>query len=295
MNKLYLLLILSVFLGCSGDPEEQVYFDGRLETDIIKVSAKTPGNLDSLVVDEGDAIVSGQLLAVVDSERLHLQLQQQKAQLAEISANMSSLNAQNKQIQSQLKLNSELIEKTKDLVKKGAATTQKLDELNTQHDVLLAQVESVKAQKRALLNKSEQLQAGISLTQLNIRDSRLLSPIDGLVLNRYFNNSELLSPGIPVFDLADLANMEATIYVSLARLTNIKVGQPVDVILDEVDENFKGTIRWIASEAEFTPKTILTEETRTSLVYAVKISINNDQGKLKIGMPVRVRVDVGQQ
>ena len=294
MKKIFLLLLINLFWACSDGNDKELYFDGRLETDIIKISAKTSGNLDSIFVDEGDMVKSGQLLAVVETDRLRLQQQQQQAQLAEINANNAALDAQQKQLKAQQQLNEDMVVKTKDMLQKGASTAQKLDELNTQNTVLLAQLEAVKAQKQALQNKKQQLLAGLALTELNIKDSRLSAPQVGIILNRYFNVSELVSPGMAIFELADLSYLEATIYVSLKRLTDLKLNQNVQVLVDDVDEKFLGTVQWIASEAEFTPKTILTEETRTSLVYAVKIKVNNEQGKLKIGMPVQVQVKLEQ-
>jgi HlyD family secretion protein len=292
MNKIYLLLLLQLIFACSDGDEKTLYFDGRLETDIVKVSAKTSGTLDSIFVDEGDAVKQGQLLAVIETDRLQLQKEQQTAQNGEISSNILSLEAQSRQLKSQLKLNEDLINKTKDLVQKGASTSQKLDELTTQNDILKAQLQALSAQKSALYNKREQLLAGIALTNLNIKDSHLTAAENGIILNRYFNNSELVNPGMPVFELADLSVMDVTIYVPLNRLTSIKLNQNVQVEVDGVEEPFEGSVKWIASEAEFTPKTILTEETRTSLVYAVKIRVINSEGKLKIGMPVQVLINM---
>ena len=294
MKKVFILSILSFLIACSNGEKKDLYFDGRLETDIIKISSKSSGDLDSIFVDEGDIVKKGQLLAVIDTDRLQIQKRQQQAQLLEISANFARLEAQRKQFSSQLKLNDDLVTKTKDLLKKGASTSQKLNELTTQHDVLSAQLEAIKAQKRALQNKREQLVAGIELTDLNIRDSRLLAPVEGTILNRYFNKSELVNPGMPVIELANLNYLDAIIYVSLTRLVNVKLNQKVQVLVDGIEESLEGTVQWIASESEFTPKTILTEETRTSLVYAVKIRVDNIQGKLKIGMPVQVLIIMEQ-
>ena len=168
-----------------------------------------------------------------------------------------------------------------------------MDELNTQNEVLSAQMDALSAQKAALADKRAQINAAVELTSLNIKDCRLTAPLNGTILNRYFNQSELVNPGMPVFDLANLQEMEATIYVSLKRLSDIKLNQQVDVLIDGLDEAFPGNVKWIASEAEFTPKTILTEETRTSLVYAVNIRVNNNEQKLKIGMPVQVKIKAG--
>lgn len=292
MKKILLLLSIVLLSACSENNENAVYFDGRLETDIVKIAAKTSGELDSLLSDEGDVVKKGQLLAVINTDRLKLQKKQQLAQLQEIESNFGSLSAQKKQLSAQLKLNENLVRKTKDMVAKGASTSQKLDELNTQNDILNAQLEAIKANRSALANKRQQLLAGVALTDLNLKDSKLVSPVNGTILNRFFNETELVNPGMPVFEVANLNVMEATIYVSLKRLSQIKLNQTVALKLDGVEQSFNGRIKWISSEAEFTPKTILTEETRTSLVYAVKVEVDNKEGKLKIGMPVQVLINM---
>ena len=89
-------------------------------------------------------------------------------------------------------------------------------------------------------------------------------------------------------EIIDIKNIEVKIYISEILLSTIKYEQEVNVIVDGMDESMKGQIMWVSPKAEFTPKTILTPNTRTSLVYAVKISIQNDDGVLKHGMPVVV-------
>lgn len=293
--KAFLIFISFWFMiACSENGENVVYFDGRLETDIIRIAAKTSGELDSIFTDEGNAVESGKLLAVVNSDRLKLKKQQQLAQLMEIESNFASLAAQKRQLSAQLKLNEDLIRKTGNLVNKGASTSQKLDELHTQNDILKAQLDAIKASRSALSSKQEQLNTAINITDLNLADSKIRAPLNGTILNRFYNESEIVNPGVPVFELANLNIMEATIYISLDRLSQIKLNQRVSIKLDGLDEDFEGIIKWISSEAEFTPKTILTEETRTSLVYAVKVQIDNVGGKLKIGMPVQVLIKMEQ-
>lgn len=294
MKKILLGIFASLFMACSGNDVRELYFDGRLETDIIKITAQISGELDSVFIDEGEAVKKGQLLAIINSDPLKLQKKQQRAQLQEIASNFSGLDAQARQLTAQLKLNRDLISKTQNLLDSGAVSSQKLEDLKSQNDVLSAQQDAVTAQKSGLENKRNQINALIELCELNIKNCRLTAPLNGTILNRYFNMSEFVNPGKAVFELANLNIMEATIYVSLRRLANINLNQQVDVYVDGIDDNFPGKVHWIANEAEFTPKTILTEETRTSLVYAVKIQIDNSSGKLKIGMPVQVKIMLEQ-
>lgn len=122
----------------------------------------------------------------------------------------------------------------------------------------------------------------------HLRDAEILSPLDGNVLVRYADRGELLGQGSPVFEIADLKDLWTKIYVPETRLPGIRLGQPVKIRVDGSETELTGTVSWISESAEFTPKTILTEETRTSLVYPVKIRVPNDKQLLKIGMPVTV-------
>ena len=126
------------------------------------------------------------------------------------------------------------------------------------------------------------------MTQISLGEAKIISPINSVVLNRFLDKDELAAPGRTLLELADLSNMKITIYVSTEELSRVKIGDKVKVKVDGVDKMLEGTVYWIANESEFTPKTILTEETRTTLVYAVKVSVPNPDGVLKIGMPVDV-------
>ena len=114
----------------------------------------------------------------------------------------------------------------------------------------------------------------------------ITNPVDGDVLVKYAEPFEITAFGKPLYKIADMSTMELRVFVSETQLSTIKVGQEVTVKVDQGDnmKSYKGTIAWISSEAEFTPKIIQTKEERVNLVYAVKVRVKND-GSLKIGMP----------
>ena len=290
MRKI-LFLGMAAFLilaGCSDNGGTGLIYDGRLDTDIIQVSAKIAGTIDSLLVEEGDAVQKNQLLAQIETDRIEAQLKMEDAQLSELQANLQALEAQIKQIRAQLSLAEKTLSKTQNMLKEGAATDQKKDELSTQVDILQAKMQAIRAQQATLAAKKKQLQAKKELTLLNLRDTRLLSPINGVVVNKFKNAKEVVQPGITVLDVADLSTMEAVIYVPLVELDKVKIGQKATLRIDAGNQTFEGRVKWISSQAEFTPKTILTRETRESLVYAVKLTVPNPEGILKIGMPVEI-------
>ena len=125
-----------------------------------------------------------------------------------------------------------------------------------------------------------------------IQKSKIINPLNGTVLTKYAQPNEITAFGKPLYKIANLNTMQLRVYISETQLANIKIGQEVTVKIDNVDtmKSYKGTISWISSEAEFTPKTIQTKEERVALVYAVKIDVVND-GSLKIGMPAELWIN----
>jgi len=277
-----------LLVACSGNNGEKVVYNGRLESDIIRISAEVGGKIDTLNVQEGQSIKKGQLLAVINSDKIQVRLTQQMSQFKEVNIGQLALKAQEKELNAQVKLTKTTLVKTQNMVASGAATDQKLDELETQLEVLLAKQEALKIQEILLDNKKEQLTSTIELTKISLMDARISAPLDGQVINRFVNIGELCAPGMALFEIADLSNLEASIYLPLDLLGEVKLASTVEVSVDGQEEAFKGSVKWISSESEFTPKTILTEETRTTLVYRVKVEVPNPDGVLKIGMPVDV-------
>ena len=108
---------------------------------------------------------------------------------------------------------------------------------------------------------------------------------------QYAEPNEITAYGKPLYKIADLSEMTLRVYFSETQLSSIKVGQEVNVTIDEKDgkKPYKGKISWISSSAEFTPKIIQTREERVNLVYAVKVIVKNN-GSLKIGMPAEVKL-----
>ena len=118
-----------------------------------------------------------------------------------------------------------------------------------------------------------------------------VNPVNGTVLTSYAERYELVQAGQPLYQIASLDTLDLRVYISGAQLPSVNIGRQVEVLVDknaEEDQSMHGTISWIASEAEFTPKTIQTKEERVTQVYAVKVRVPNPEGILKIGMPGEV-------
>jgi HlyD family secretion protein len=279
---------LTLLASCAG-PNERAVYTGRMDADTITLSAQGSGTIDSLTVREGDSVQKGRLLCSLNTDRLEAQRRQQEAQLAELAVRRSVAEFQIRQARVQLDFTRETLAKTETLLKEGGATQQRRDELSSQADAGQANLEALKSNVALIAAQAEQIHAAIALTDIQIRDAKIQSPIDGVVLNTYRLAGEFAGPGTALLQVADLSSLTVEIYVPLKDLASITIGQKCVISMDGEKKKFSGVVGWISSEAEFTPKTILTRETRTTLVYGVKIRVPNPDGFLKIGIPVDVR------
>jgi HlyD family secretion protein len=171
----------------------------------------------------------------------------------------------------------------------NAATKRQVDEVEGKVNVLNEQIKSIQTQNAPIVNEVKSIDVQIEKINDQIEKSKIINPIKGTVLAKYAEPNEITSFGKPLYKIADTSEMTLRVYVSETQLSKIKVGQAVSVKIDTEKEmkSFPGTISWIASSAEFTPKIIQTKEERVNLVYAVKVKVKNDGG-LKIGMPAEM-------
>jgi HlyD family secretion protein len=162
--------------------------------------------------------------------------------------------------------------------------------MENQKEVATARLATFKTQIDAVKAETNVLRAKLDLYNDQMEKSVIKAPLDGTVLERFANKSELVTPGKLLFTMADLDNMELKAYVSGEQLSQIELDQNATIRIDWEEGSYReypGKISWISSEAEFTPKIIQTKEERVNLVYSIKLIVKND-GKIKIGMPGEV-------
>ena len=183
-----------------------------------------------------------------------------------------------------------------ELVNDGAAPRKMLDDAVSQVQVLQRQLA---AQISALSTSTDALNKQMAATDVQVNQLRdqlqkchIYTPVAGTVLEKYVERGEFVATGKPLFKLADTRQMYLRAYVTSAQLQHIKVGQTVKVFADYGNgqrKAYDGRVSWISSRSEFTPKTILTDDERADLVYAVKIAVKSD-GYIKIGMYGEVKL-----
>jgi len=290
MRKLIIITTIAITLiGCSNKNNLSDAY-GNFEAKEIIISAEATGRLLNFNLEEGLVIKKNELVGIIDTTQLILKRKQLLAQQQMIKAKFQNLNLQI-DIQEEQKVTL-LNEKDRinNLLKDGAATSKQMDDINSQLNILNKQIKSAKSQ--FLLINAEQSALIAQLEQVNdqIKKCYIRNPKKGTILEKYLEESELVTLGMNLYKLADLSTMDLRIYINGDQIPNINIGQKVNVLYDKDKKhntNIEGTISWISSTAEFTPKIIQTKEERVKLVYAVIVKVKND-GSLKIGMPGEV-------
>lgn len=279
-------LSISLFAIACGGNDDRADGYGNFEATEITVSAEATGKLVAFDLEEGDRLAAGRVVGYIDTTQLALQKAQVEASRRKITATSSSVLSQINIYQEQERTLNVEKERIVNLLKDSAATQRQLDDVNGQLAVLRRRISSVRAQNASVLAEFESLDAQLNLLKDQIRKSVITNPVEGTVLVKYAEQGEVASFAKPLYKVSNLDEMILRVYVGERQLPSLAIGGKTEVKIDAPDgmRSFPGTISWISSTAEFTPKVIQTKEERVNLVYAVKVNVKND-GALKIGMP----------
>ena len=312
-RKYYSLLhlsILTLFMVSCSNQEKECDATGTFEATEVTVSAKSTGELKTIDITEGQLVESGVVVGQIDAYQLQMTAQQLEAQKRQLAMSRNATDSRRLDLEKQLSSINQQISNTQrerqrfsELVRDGAVPRKQLDDINNQIKVLERQRDATRDQIRSnnasLSEQSKGISAqidGIDAQRKQIADqianAEVKAPLSGTVLEKYVERGEFVATGKPLFKIADTQNMYLRAYVTSSQLKDIKVGQKVKVFADYgggQKKEYDGTISWISSRSEFTPKTILTDDERADLVYAVKIAIKND-GYVKIGMYGEVKL-----
>ena len=292
MKKAVFYTIAAAAILCTACSNNDAQYDasGVFETTEVIVSAKGTGELISFHVDEGQTVSMGQELGCIDTLQLYLK---KKQLLSTISATESKRLSESRQVASIQQQISNLQRERKrftELVKENAANQKQVDDIDYQIMVLQRQLaatsEQIGSNNSSLTGQKGSIAAQIAQLEDQMRNSIITSPIQGTILTKYMEQGEFAAPGKPLFKVGNIQDMKLRAYITADQLTTLKIGQKVKVYADQGKadrKEYQGTVTWISSKAEFTPKTIQTRDERANLVYAVKIAVKND-GLIKEGM-----------
>ena len=289
MKKISIIILATIGLISCNKNSDKADGYGNFEATEITVSSEANGKIEFLKVEDGDELKSQSQVGLVDTLQLYFAKQQLIASKSTISSKSANVVSQKSVLQEQLKTTNLEKNRIRNMYAENAATKRQVDEIDGKAKVIEEQIKSVGTQNAPILNDLKSVDVQIEKINDQIAKSKIINPINGTVLTKYSEPGEITAFGKPLYKIADISEMTLRTYVSETQLSKIKVGQNVTVKIDaEKDmKAYQGTISWIASSAEFTPKIIQTKEERVNLVYAVKVKVKNN-GSLKIGMPAEM-------
>lgn len=290
MKKIIAMAGVALVLNACGRKERQYDATGVFEATETTVYAEQTGALLTFNVEEGDTVGRNREVGLIDTTQLWLKMKQAEAMK---SVYQSQKPEQEKQIsvtRQQLAKAKQDQQRYEELVADGAAPAKMLDDANSQVEVLQRQLDAQLSSLRVNTNALDKQMAAADVQAEQLRDQirkcHILVPAKGTVIEKYVERGEFVSAGKPLFKMADTENMFIRAYVTSEQLENIKTGQKATVFADYGNggkKEYEGRVTWISSRSEFTPKTILTDDERADLVYAVKVAIKGD-GYVKMGM-----------
>ena len=305
------------YLQAEGDlsaSELRIY--GNIDIRKADLAFNEQERIAQVLVEEGDRVTAGQVLARLQTNRLEAQIREIEAKIAsqqdvvkrfeagtrpqEIEQARAEVAAARARVKNAMKS----YERIRETSKAGATSRQALDNIQAQLDVEQAQL---KVKEKALnlaiegprkediaaaKNNLKTLEASLSLLQIRLTDMALISPATGVIQNRILEPGEMASPSRPVVTLALTDRKWVRAYVPEPYLGRINLGMKARILSDSFpDQTFEGWIGFISPVAEFTPKTVETEDLRTKLVYEVRVFVHDSKDMLRLGMPVTVIVD----
>ena len=328
MKRLIRIIILVVFVSAvilgvrwflqaeGNQSASELRIFGNIDIRKADLAFNEQERIAQVLVEEGDRVTAGQVLARLQTNRLEAQIREIQAKIAaqqevvkrfeagtrpqEIEQARAEVAAARARVKNAMK-NYERIRETSGA---GATSQQALDNIRAQLDVDQAQLTvKEKALNLALegprkediaaaKNNLETLKASLSLLKIRLVDMTLTSPSTGVIQNRILEPGEMASPTRPVVTLALTDPKWARAYVPEPDLGRINLNMKAKILSDSFpDQSFEGWIGFISPVAEFTPKTVETEDLRTKLVYEVRVFVHDSKDLLRLGMPVTVIVD----
>ena len=275
--------------GCGSD-NTQPGGSAFIEANDVLVSSETGGKIVQQRFDEGTTVDLGDTLAIIDPSKIELDIASAEANRHTLSANLEAARLQVSRARETESFARSERGRVAKLLKGGSATQKQMDQL--EHDTNLA----VNARQTAAANVNvidaqiAKQDADIARLRRQLQDAYVIAPSSGIVTEEYIDMGEVVAQGKAVAKISRLDTVWVKVYLPAGKFASVKVGDKATISTEAGASSYSGTVIWTSSEAEFTPKNVQTEKSRTNLVYAVKVSIPNSDGRLKIGMPVFVTV-----
>ena len=318
---LVLLIALSVAATWAGlhlgvGPSKPVGVTGTIEATQVDVSVKITGRILQRLVKEGDRVTRGQVLVRLDDSELAADVRRLDAALRSAQSTLRDLQkgarpqevedarAAVSSAEATRTMTERDYQRTEQLFKQNLIAAQDVDRARQGYEVAKAQERSARERLALLLEGSRpdqidaarwqvtQAESALAQARSRLRETVVVSPIEGVVLRKNLEAGETANPGVPILTLVDPKDVWLRAYVPETEMGRLKIGDPATLHVDAFPNRvFTGRLIEIGGEAEFTPRNVQTKKERVNLVFRIKIQIDNPEGLLKPGLPADA--DVG--
>ena len=256
-------------------PEGIIKSNGRVEATEVDVATKYAGRLATLSVNEGDEVTAGQVVGTISSPETEAQLREAQAQLLKAKQALAEALALIAQRNSDLTFARTDYDRGKALLQNGTITQQTVDQRRNRFESAEANYVAANAQRDQAESSIKAVQADVERLQSILVDLVLVSPRSGRVQYRLARAGEVISAGQRVLTILDLNDVYMTIYLPASEAGKLTLGDEARVIGDPLPQYIiPATISFVATEAQFTPKSVETAEEREKLMFRIKLQID---------------------
>ncbi|MDD3533021.1 MAG: efflux RND transporter periplasmic adaptor subunit [Candidatus Cloacimonetes bacterium] len=288
MKRIMIMLTLLLILAACGKKDEAQIWTTMMEADLYRVSALAGGRISKIYVAEGDEVQAGDKIAELDDSDLRYTLEQMQASLQELEAQKQLYNTQIALAAVDLEYQTRRQNRSESLYEEEVIHLQNLEDGQILKNKAELQHESARKNLRLVEAKRAAIEAQIKSVQKKIQDCIITTAFTGRVEHIYFDEGEMLPNMGQLALILNIQSLEANIYVGEEYLAQFHPGMQLNLKVNGYADAIEARIIRISNKAEFTPKTVLTPDNRTVMVYAIRLKAENPEGILKDGMPVDV-------
>ena len=301
-RRLMALALLAAVAGAAGGwfwwqahqarlPPGIAWGNGRIEADQVDIDTKFAGRIAKLSVDEGDMVKPGQVVAVMDTRDLEAQLKQYRQLVRQDRRTLEQAKANYSAQQAVVTLARQQVERAAYLVPKGYATQEMLDQRRQQLSSAVATQNAGQAAIDAAEHALAAAEHQVDFYQVNIADNSLVAPKEGPIEYRVANVGEVLPAGGKVFTMLDASYVYMDIYLPTKEAGRVRIGSAARIVLDAYSEHvIPAKVVFVASQAQFTPKTVETKDEREKLMFRIRVRLDPQRlegraGLVRSGLP----------
>jgi HlyD family secretion protein len=286
VGRLWPLLLLPLLVGAGywwfraapALPPGIASGNGRLEADEIDIDTKFAGRIARIFVDEGDMVHPGQVVAMMDTRDIAASLKKSEALVAAAQRALDEAKANLVQQQTQVTFARQQFDRSATLVPKGFATVEQLDQRRQQLAAAEAGLDAARQRVRVAEYAQNAAEHDVELYRVNILDNVLVAPKEGRIEYRVANVGEVLSAGGKVFTMLDTSYVYMDIYLPTAEAGRVRLGSNARIVLDAYPQHvIPAKVVYVASEAQFTPKTVETKDERDKLMFRIRVRIDRER------------------